>query len=281
MAYNIYPSRSPLPPVLVVITWLLVFQFIVFKVYLTFVKAVILILKHATFLQLSESSKEALTHAELDYQKANIDLNVHQILASSEHSVKKFVEFIMATDIGSFILASVIIKSHQTFSAISVFSQHTCIEKMTSWNGFWEQICVMCPVFVTAVCTPSVCYDLWSDSEYRCDKTCLKHEQWFGVTHNDIWVCLCTVRRWRWRVHGYVWDRQWMPLGGIRKSRISKTTLRSGRGRFTVLVSLEVIGDARQWDVWNWGKRSRMHMVVGLGYRRVQGWPQAWGDHSW
>jgi hypothetical protein len=119
----------------------LVFQFIVFKVYLIFVEAVILILKHATFLQLSESYTSALTHAELDYQKANIDLNVHQVLASSsEHSVKKFVEFIMATDIGSVIVAPVIIISHQAFtSAISVF-RRSLVEMLS--NQFVS--CVLC-----------------------------------------------------------------------------------------------------------------------------------------
>jgi hypothetical protein len=102
-------------------------------VYLTFVKAVILILKHATLLQLSESYVSALTRAELDYQNAKIDLNIHQLLASSsENSVKKFVEFIMATDIGLFILAFIILMSYQAFSAISIFSQHTWIEKITS-----------------------------------------------------------------------------------------------------------------------------------------------------
>ena len=115
----------------------MVFQFIVFKVYLTFVEAVILILKHATLLQLSESYESALTHAELSYQMANVDLNVHQVLASSENSVKKFVEFIMTTDIGTFVLVFAIKVSYQAFSAISVFSQHTCIlVEMVSENQF-------------------------------------------------------------------------------------------------------------------------------------------------
>jgi hypothetical protein len=93
-------------------------------VYLTFLKAVILILKHATFLRLSNLSPEsALTHAELDYQKANIDLKIQQHLmaSSQEHSVKQFASFIMATDLGWFILASVSIISHQAFGAISAF----------------------------------------------------------------------------------------------------------------------------------------------------------------
>jgi hypothetical protein len=79
-------------------------------VYLTFLEAVILILKHATFLRLSNLSHEsALTHADLDYQEANIDLKIqrHLMACSQEHSVTLFSGFIMATDIGLFIVASV------------------------------------------------------------------------------------------------------------------------------------------------------------------------------
>jgi len=63
--------------------------------------AVILILKHATFLRLSNlTSKSALSHADLDYQEANIDLKIQLLMASSqEHSVVLFAHFIMATDI--------------------------------------------------------------------------------------------------------------------------------------------------------------------------------------
>ena len=97
---------------------------------LTFVKAIVLIFKHAAFLQLSNLSTEsALTRAELDYQEANIDLKIqHHLKASSqEHSVEQFADFIMATDIGSFILPSFKILSHQASSAISVFSQNTSV----------------------------------------------------------------------------------------------------------------------------------------------------------
>jgi hypothetical protein len=72
-------------------------------------KAVILILKHATSLHLlGNSSKSAITQAELAYQEANIDLKIQQFLAASsqEHSVQLFAGFIMVTDIGLFILAS-------------------------------------------------------------------------------------------------------------------------------------------------------------------------------
>src|SRR5258708_32709613 len=71
-------------------------------------KAVILILKHATFLRLSKLSAEsALTLTELDYQEANVDSTVQQHLTvpSQEHSVDIFVVFIMATDIGLSILS--------------------------------------------------------------------------------------------------------------------------------------------------------------------------------
>jgi hypothetical protein len=81
------------------------------------VEAVILILKHATFLILSKGSKSALTLAELDYCKANIGLNIQQYLkASSEHSAEEFAKFIMATEIGMFIVAFMIIIAHQAFS---------------------------------------------------------------------------------------------------------------------------------------------------------------------
>ena len=121
MAYDIYLSSSPFPTVSIVISWLLVFQSIVFRVYLTFVAAVILILKHATFLQLSASFGSALTQSELDYQQANINLIVQKHLSSPKQD---YVAFIMGTKIGSSILASVLIVSHSAFSAISVF---TCI----------------------------------------------------------------------------------------------------------------------------------------------------------
>lgn len=84
--------------------------------YLTFVKAVILILKHATLLLLSNLSREsALTYADRHYQEANIDLKIQEHLAASsqELSVEQLANFIMATDIGWFILVSVQLISHQ------------------------------------------------------------------------------------------------------------------------------------------------------------------------
>ncbi|KAH9058229.1 hypothetical protein EDB87DRAFT_944056 [Lactarius vividus] len=64
--------------------------------------AVILILKHATFLCLSNlSSRLALAHAELEYRAASIDAKIQRYLMASfqEHSVELFAAFIMATDI--------------------------------------------------------------------------------------------------------------------------------------------------------------------------------------
>jgi hypothetical protein len=67
------------------------------------------------------SADIALTQAEMDYRVANIDLKIQQYLAGSllGYTVEKFAHFIMATDIGLFVFASVKIISHQLFSAIS------------------------------------------------------------------------------------------------------------------------------------------------------------------
>ena len=86
-------------------------------------EAVILILKHATFLWLSNEEESALTLAGLDYQKANIDLKIQEYLRafSPEHIVEEFTHFIMATEIGMLIIAFIIIISHQASRVISVF----------------------------------------------------------------------------------------------------------------------------------------------------------------
>ena len=88
-------------------------------------EAVILIFKHANFLKHSNLSTEsALTHAEMDFWASKIDLKIQEHLVASSHqdSVEQFAHFIMATDIGLFILAFVKIISHQAFtSIISVF----------------------------------------------------------------------------------------------------------------------------------------------------------------
>ena len=72
-------------------------------------EAIVLILKRATSLLLSNlSAGSALTLAELDYQKANINLKIQKYLAKhSQHSVEKLTSFIMATDFGKFIIVSV------------------------------------------------------------------------------------------------------------------------------------------------------------------------------
>ena len=95
-------------------------------------KAVILILKHATSLSLLDLPPEsALTCAELDYQESNIDFKIQEHLkaSSQEHSVQQFAAFIMATDIGWFFPASVKIIIYQSFSINSVCSQNTCEDK--------------------------------------------------------------------------------------------------------------------------------------------------------
>ena len=96
-------------------------------------EAVIIIFKHATFLKLSNLSAEsALTHAEMNFWASKVDLKIQEHLVASfhENSVQQFADFIMATDIGLFILASVRIISHQAFtSIILVFYSKECKEK--------------------------------------------------------------------------------------------------------------------------------------------------------
>ena len=100
--------------VLATIIWLLVFHFIIFKLYLTFVEVIILILKHATILRLSNRAEEALILAEQNYQKAKIDLKIQEYLKAftPEDSVEKCADFIMATNIGLFMHLSITTISH-------------------------------------------------------------------------------------------------------------------------------------------------------------------------
>ena len=69
-------------------------------------KAVTLILKHATLLRTSNLPKAALINVDLDYQRVNIDGSIQQYLkACALHvSVEEFAGFIMDTEIGLFIL---------------------------------------------------------------------------------------------------------------------------------------------------------------------------------
>ena len=69
-------------------------------------KAVTLMLKHATLLRTSNLPKAALTNVDLDYQRQNIDESIQQYLtaSASDVSVEQFAGFIMGTEIGLFIL---------------------------------------------------------------------------------------------------------------------------------------------------------------------------------
>ena len=89
--------------------WLLVFHFIIFRVYLTIVKAIILILKHATILRVSNGTEKALTLAEQSYQEAKIDLKVQEYFQAftASVSVNQISEFIMATNFGLFMHLSI------------------------------------------------------------------------------------------------------------------------------------------------------------------------------
>ena len=80
-------------------------------------KAVILILKHATSLRLSNQPPDlALNQVEQAYQEENMDWNIQQYLRAlhQEPSVEQFLAFIMATNIGGFIIASAEIISHHS-----------------------------------------------------------------------------------------------------------------------------------------------------------------------
>ena len=106
---------------LATIIFSLVFYFIIFRLYLTFVIAILIILKHATLLRLSNlSPEEALTQAGQDYQAANIDERIQQYLTPSSrvHSIGEFSRFIIATEIGWFIHTSFEIMTHPASSAI-------------------------------------------------------------------------------------------------------------------------------------------------------------------
>jgi len=65
--------------------------------------AIILILKQATFLRVSNTFQSALSQAEQSYQNTNIDLKIQQYLEefSPQLSAMKFLSFIMNTDIVS------------------------------------------------------------------------------------------------------------------------------------------------------------------------------------
>jgi len=80
----------------VVIIWPLVFPIIFVKAYLTFPKAVVLILKHATSLPYTLPGP-ALIQADLDHQKAGVDQRIRQYVATCQgHSAELDRAFIMA-----------------------------------------------------------------------------------------------------------------------------------------------------------------------------------------
>jgi hypothetical protein len=84
-------------------------------------KAVTLILKHATLLRTSNLPEATLTNVDLDYQRANIDGSIQQYLkaCASDVSAEQFASFIMGTEIGLFILLPFIISiSYCPFSII-------------------------------------------------------------------------------------------------------------------------------------------------------------------
>ena len=115
--------------------WCLVCYVFIFRVYLTFVKAVTLILKHVTLLRSSIVVKVALTNVDLDYQRQNIAQSIQQFLTAcaSDVSVEQFAGFIMSTEIGLFILLPCVTSiSHHPFSDISVLSHYRCIDGTVS-----------------------------------------------------------------------------------------------------------------------------------------------------
>ena len=82
-------------------------------------KAVIFIAKHASSLYFPFGSAEskaklALIHADMDFGASKIGLKIQEHLAAASHgySVDQFAHFIMATDIGLFILTFVKIISY-------------------------------------------------------------------------------------------------------------------------------------------------------------------------
>jgi hypothetical protein len=114
LTYDIYLSSS-LSTNLAISICSLVFHVSIYGVYLTLyltlVKAVTLIFKHATLSRISMSPKSALTNTDQKYQKANIDVAIQQHLTGcgAEQSVEQFVGFIMSTDIGLFIFLPFVI----------------------------------------------------------------------------------------------------------------------------------------------------------------------------
>ncbi len=130
---------STLPLASVVIIWYLVFPIIFIRAYLTFPKAVVLILKHATFLRPFMLPGPALIQADLGYQKAHIAQKIQQhVIACKEHSVEMDKAFIMAVEIGSSVLQVVSVWNIQSFYFQLRCNKCSCIRWNVSWNRFWN-----------------------------------------------------------------------------------------------------------------------------------------------
>ncbi len=83
---------------LVVVIWYLVFPIILVRAYLTFPKAVVLILKQATSLRLSMLPGPALIQADLDYQRVGVDKKIQRHIVASTDSAWQDRDFIMAIE---------------------------------------------------------------------------------------------------------------------------------------------------------------------------------------
>ncbi len=83
---------------LVVVIWYLVFPIILVRAYLTFPKAVVLILKQATSLRLSMLPGPALIQADLDYQRVGVDKKIQQHIVASTDSAWQDRDFIMTIE---------------------------------------------------------------------------------------------------------------------------------------------------------------------------------------
>ena len=103
-------------------------------------KAVTLILKHATLLRSSNLPNAALTKVDLDYQRENVDESIQQYLTTcaSDTSVEQFASFIMSTKIGLFILLLFVTSiSYSPFSVISALSHYSCHVLSLKWPYHW------------------------------------------------------------------------------------------------------------------------------------------------
>ncbi len=98
---------SALPLVLEAIISCLVVPFNFVGAYLTFLKVVLLILRHATFLRVSMLPGPAFIQADLDYQKSDVDKKIWQHLSAWQGSAELDQAFIMGIEIGLSILLSV------------------------------------------------------------------------------------------------------------------------------------------------------------------------------